>query len=256
MAVTSAGGNELPANVSNTLRCTYTSAYGPASDGAGGWERRRYDAWAPLADAVGAWRDRDFDARHGVSTAGVTELSNLVVTGPNRERGIRYEPTRARPFTRLLEALQLPRHGGFVDFGCGKGRVLVMAADYGFERLVGVDFAAALCREARHNLERRARRKNRRLDVEIVHGDAVDLAIDPRDVVFYFFNPFDDVVLRRVLDNILRSYDDVPRGMHIIYHNPVCRRVLDLEPALTCIGDHTWEGCRFVVYRARGPEHA
>ncbi len=35
-----------------------------------------------------------------------------------------------------------------LDLGSGKGRIMVVAAHYGFTRITGVDFSESLCREA------------------------------------------------------------------------------------------------------------
>ena len=56
-----------------------------------------------------------------------------------------HELMRLRPFRRLMRTLSLPPGSGFVDFGCGKGRVLLLAAGFGFARITGVEFAKELC---------------------------------------------------------------------------------------------------------------
>ena len=40
----------------------------------------------------------------------------------------------------------------FVDYGLGKGRVLMLATEYPFKRIVGVEFSESLDRTARQNL--------------------------------------------------------------------------------------------------------
>ena len=40
----------------------------------------------------------------------------------------------------------------FVDLGCGKGKPLMVAASYGFRRLVGVDISAECIAIARRNI--------------------------------------------------------------------------------------------------------
>ncbi len=43
---------------------------------------------------------------------------------------------------------------GLVDFGCGKGRVLVVAAYYGFKSITGIDFSRTLCLKQKQILKR------------------------------------------------------------------------------------------------------
>jgi 2-polyprenyl-3-methyl-5-hydroxy-6-metoxy-1,4-benzoquinol methylase len=51
-----------------------------------------------------------------------------------------------------LPQKMIPR-ATFIDIGCGKGRVLLMAAEHGFRKIIGIDFAADLCLTARGNVE-------------------------------------------------------------------------------------------------------
>jgi SAM-dependent methyltransferase len=38
-----------------------------------------------------------------------------------------------------------PEQFCFLDIGCGKGRALIIATEYGFKDLIGVDYSAKLC---------------------------------------------------------------------------------------------------------------
>ena len=49
-----------------------------------------------------------------------------------------------------------------MDLGCGKGRVLMLAVEYGFARVTGVDYSASLCEIARRNLDVLRARTGRR----------------------------------------------------------------------------------------------
>ncbi|HLF24266.1 MAG TPA: hypothetical protein VI565_10130, partial [Burkholderiales bacterium] len=91
--------------------------------------------------------DRHFDLVFGTETRGVVENADLRdVMSANLVRGIRYEPTRAIPFRRVLRAARIPSHGTFVDLGCGKGRACMLAVMHGFANVVGIDYSPALCR--------------------------------------------------------------------------------------------------------------
>jgi SAM-dependent methyltransferase len=171
--------------------------------------------------------DRSFDRSFGTDTAGIIENRDQGdVTSPTRARGIRYEPTRAAPFSRALRTAGLPAGGTFVDLGCGRGRVLMLAALYGFRKLTGVDYSPALCRTATSNLE--ILRRSHGLDFEhrMIAGDAAGYDFEPDDAVIFLFNPFDDTVLRAVMSNLTRSIDAHPRRVWIIYHRPVWREAI------------------------------
>src|SRR5512143_830432 len=77
---------------------------------------------------LAAIEDRAFDLRNRTSTRGLVDLDALSISGPNRGAGCRYCPTRARALRLLLAQCSFPAGSVFVDFGCGKGRALLVAS--------------------------------------------------------------------------------------------------------------------------------
>ena len=205
-----------------------------------------------LAIGASRLRDRGFDRFGGCETRIVVETgAQRDVTSPNLSRGIRYEPTRARPFRRLLRAAAIAPQGTFVDVGCGKGRVLMLAASHGFERVTGIDYSPALCACAERNLAAlRAKRGLHFQDTLHAMYD-VDYAFRPDDPVVFLFNPFDDLVLRRVLANLRASLASHPRPLSLIYHNPVWRATVEESELFAGAERHSFGGCEFAVYRTR-----
>ena len=108
----------------------------------------------------------------------------------------------------------------FVDFGSGKGRTLLLAAEAGFKRCEGVEFSAELNRVARSNLQ--AYRSGRFADKVIIHDmDAAQYTVpDDEPCVIYLYNPFGGPVFSAVLERIIDSWKRRPRDMWIIYLNP------------------------------------
>ncbi len=195
--------------------------------------------------------DLRFDRRYGTDTLQLVELDKLDIASVNKASGMRYEPTRARPLQRLFKAMAFPKAGGFVDFGCGKGRVLLVASAYGFERVVGVEFSRELCEQARKNLALYTEKNGVQAHVEIIESDVVDYPVRNDDTTFFFFNPFDATVLTSVFSNIIASHMNHPRKIWLIYHNPEFRRVIDEEAFFVRLGSYNFGGCEFVVYTNR-----
>lgn len=109
----------------------------------------------------------------------------------------------------------------FIDFGCGKGRTLLLAAQHGFGRVVGVEFSAELCRIARDNADRFAVSFARPLTpIEIVCSDARDYAIPLTACLFWFFHPFDVAVMNIVAERIVQSLVTTPRPIAVVYYHP------------------------------------
>lgn len=165
-------------------------------------------------------RDSEFDRVYGTDTAGYADPRVYASDDPRARRATFYVPTRARPFLSFLRHVRLPPTGTFVDFGCGKGRALFVAAQYGFRSLLGIELSPLLCRESERNLER-LQPHVPGANVELICGDAGDYVVRPDDSVFYFYDPFDDGVIEQCLEQIAASIEARPRPVSVIYHNNI-----------------------------------
>ncbi len=99
-----------------------------------------------------SWRLRE--RRLGIVTG---EFSHEFQQGDEGEcRG--YEPIDYKCFDLIMEQLPIdPGVDGFVDYGCGKGRAVVLAATYPFTKVIGVERTKKLAEIARDNVEKARR---------------------------------------------------------------------------------------------------
>ena len=164
--------------------------------------------------------DLSFDWQHGTSTMTWVDVEDFGAAGDNLAYSECYVATKARPLWTLLSSLDLPRNSGFVDLGSGKGRVLLIAAQYGFRRIVGVEFSPRLCEYARRNIQIFKDRGRMAVEIDIVQSDASTYPIQPNQAVFFMFNPFRAVVMAQVLANLRRSVELAPRKIWLIYNTP------------------------------------
>jgi predicted RNA methylase len=182
--------------------------------------RSRGVAWS--ADRIlSIVQERLFDLRYGTDTVSFVPLETLTIAGRNVSEGTQYEPTRLRLVRRVLSSLDGPSDGAFVDFGCGKGRVLLLAAHYGFRRITGVEFAKELCHVARCNWNRYRNKTGVQADVRVVEEDAMEYKIQDDEAFFYMSNPFSATLVEKVAENIMRALTSKPRQGYIIYNNPL-----------------------------------
>ena len=168
--------------------------------------------------------DIDFDWDHRVDTTGAT------VSWSNRFVGhlhSAYQPTEPAAFHQMMDALGIDfGRFTFIDIGSGKGRALLMAADYPFRRVVGVELLPALHRIAEKNI-RTYRRENRRCPlVESIRQNAVDFEFPDEPIVLYLFNPLGEVNLIKLIANLNRSLTKSPRPAYALYHNPLLEHIL------------------------------
>lgn len=162
--------------------------------------------------------NRRFDDERGVETSRWVRVPDLDTASPNRKYARAYEPSNVDEFELLMSMLRIDhRSFTFVDYGSGKGRALLLAAEYPFGRIVGVEFADSLTRIARRNL---AVLGDDAARVEVVLADATSFDPPSEPLVLYFFNPFGPPVLESVLARVRDSVEAMPRPVYVVITGP------------------------------------
>jgi SAM-dependent methyltransferase len=160
---------------------------------------------------------RLIDARRGIDTATEMDLEDVGLAHPER---VRYEPTSWIDLKRVLRDRDVGRDDVFLDYGCGKGRVLLVAARQPYKRVVGVDISPRLCAIAEANLERdRARRRCG--SVEVVAADVTAWEVPDDVTVVFMHNPFRGATFELAIAQLLASQDRNPRLLRVIYRVPM-----------------------------------
>jgi SAM-dependent methyltransferase len=155
-----------------------------------------------------------FDLLRGTDTASWAPKVEYQQSTVDVEHGVRYEPAftnAVREDLRRLARLSDPSKATFYDLGCGKGKILALASETGFKRLVGVEHHPGLCNIARRNLVKL------RVAADVVCCSAGDYSDYAGDSVIYLYNPFDEFVLSRTV----RRLASVAGRCLVVYHNPV-----------------------------------
>ncbi len=107
-------------------------------------------------------------ARIGIDTAEVASPLELGFDHPER-RG--YDPTEYRDFRIIAKHLISAPDVTFIDYGCGLGRSLVLAAMLPFGRMIGIELSPELAQHARENV-RNAKVRFRCSDISVAVADA------------------------------------------------------------------------------------
>lgn len=174
-----------------------------------------------------------FDRKYRVDTAGCVRLEDLCVLGDNRKHGVYYEPTPKRIFLKLLSELDIEyQEFEFVDFGCGKGRPLILAARYPFLKITGVEFAVELAEIAWSNLVSFMDERQRCKNLEVLCMDASQYDIPEGKAILYFFNPFSISVMEAIAQNLRTTFTRTRAKKFIIYYHPQSARVFEKLPFL------------------------
>jgi len=138
-----------------------------------------------------------------------------------------YQATEPTLFHEMLSQLKIDfRDFTFIDLGSGKGRALLMAADYPFRRIVGVELLPGLHHVAQENIRRYESDSLQCFAVESICGDAREFVFPPEPLVLYLFNPLPEPGLERVIANLERSLRENRRRLYVLYHNPLLEHVV------------------------------
>jgi hypothetical protein len=163
-----------------------------------------------------------FDLFHGTDTAGNATVEELDIAGENRNHASPYQATPSTLFKKIADALPIRYEDYiFIDFGSGKGRALLLASNYPFKRIIGIEFSQELHRTAVCNVSKYRSRRQRCFRIEPIYMDAVNYKLPLEPSIIYIFHPFDAEILRAVLTNIKESILHHPRDVRFIYYNPV-----------------------------------
>jgi SAM-dependent methyltransferase len=191
-------------------------------------------------------RKEAFDARFGTDTA-------APVFGHDRMPGAYfYVATTASLIYEILNALALPRDAfAFVDMGSGKGRALLVASEFAFAKIVGIELSPHLHRIAEDNVKRYSPQSQQCADFELRCMNVVDYQYGPEPPVLFLFDPFGRETLESVVANLEASLREDPRDAYIVYIYPQFEDVLQASPVLRKVreGGPPWRPwSRYVVY--------
>lgn len=168
-----------------------------------------------------------FDRERGVETAGWT---------------LTYEPSPLDSLRDIFAALPFdPKHYTFCDLGCGKGRVLLLAAELPFAHIVGVEVEQGLFRTALQNVGTGSSR------VEIFWMDASRFPLPAGPLALFLFNPFEGDILGSILARVGSD-----RPVFVIYLNPVHGGLLN-NAGYTVADSGGEDATRWVIYQGGHP---
>jgi hypothetical protein len=179
--------------------------------------------------------NRAFDARYGTDTSDALVPSTGGVADPAARPGHGiYYPAWEIEFRKAIAVLDVDlSQFVFVDFGSGKGKALLLASDYPFARIIGVEHAALLHEIALRNCAVYRSPNQACHDILPLHRDATSWEPPSEPLVCYFFSPLDTGTMRLVLDGLNRSHERDPRPIYIIYQNP--RTVTERSAAFSIV---------------------
>ncbi len=225
-------------------------------------------------------KQHPFDRRHKVDTGGLIYPEALAWGHEHDHESAGYYATAPSMFhqaiARCSGLLAGPGYAlgdyTLVDIGAGKGRVVMMASEYAFREVVGVELNPRLVKIARRNVRKFVRQRrhgllpglrsetwgtrrkflgNRRNGlpgpqmrgtggtqcVQIVKGDVLEFPLPDGPVVLFFFNSFEREMVRMWLERLVEVAASRTAPIDLIYVHPEHRELFQQTPGITLLAD-------------------
>ena len=167
-----------------------------------------------------------YDVLTGCDTSGMIHHRRL---GPDAED---YQPIDPDVFRAALSHIGEDfSQFAFVDLGCGKGRALLLAEEYDFQEIVGVEFFVSLAKIAAENAAKVGSHR-----ISVVHADVREFQFPPGRLVVFLYNPFSGAIFRSVMDQ-LRKHEN---ALYVVYVNPMHGEVISSNPRMKIVATDDW----------------
>ena len=106
----------------------------------------------------------------------------------------------------------------FIDFGSGAGRVLTFVYYFKPKKIIGIEFSKQLCKISEKNLTAFFQKKY--IDWELIQKNAVNYHIPSNANIFFFYDPFEEIIMSKIIKNIKLSLKENKRPIWIVYISP------------------------------------
>ncbi|HWA94044.1 MAG TPA: class I SAM-dependent methyltransferase [Terracidiphilus sp.] len=156
----------------------------------------------------------EFDKAHNTETTRTVHRRRLRVGNSAQS----YFATQPEFFKRACSYLpEEAKNYRFFDLGSGKGRVLIMAHEHGFQHVAGVELSQSLIAICKRNLA-----KLGITDVEVYAEDASVIQLPDEPLVIFMYNPFKPPIFNKVVDHLIKH----TRPVYLVYVTPMYKRVI------------------------------
>jgi SAM-dependent methyltransferase len=163
-----------------------------------------------------------FDREHGVETAMELplETAGVPLADVARGNGV-YRPLTEKLFRAAIASIGIDATKfTFVDIGSGKGKVLFMAAEHHFKRIVGIEYASGLHEMAVRNVAAYRSKTQKCNAIEPVHADALEYDLPDGPLFLFIFNALAKEIMRELLNKLDRgAASEQDRPILLIYTN-------------------------------------
>ncbi len=165
--------------------------------------------------------DEYYNRTQGLEVSGFYDPKDCEKNLDNKDFANFYQPVRYRPFNNLFSDLDIVPEGRFIDIGSGKGKALVLAAEFGFKKIIGIELFEELNVVARENIKifQDKNPQYRDVEFEVLDQDACTYEYTADDQIIFMNDPFSDEVMKPFMDQLIPVLKESKHKAYIIYKN-------------------------------------
>ncbi|MCC0055757.1 MAG: hypothetical protein H6883_06445 [Rhodobiaceae bacterium] len=195
--------------------------------------------------------DRAGGRNEFISTAGFTGLGGEAFDDPDRASAYGYRATPRALLGWVLDELNPDyERTSFVDFGAGKGRVVLEAARRPFMRCLGIEISPSLHEDAEQNLMHWPRSHMACREVDYVRDSILRAKLPDGPLVIWMFNPATDRFILRVAAR-LAERATAGQQITLVYVDPRHDMPFRQAPFFRARGIKDWRIRLLSPYRVR-----
>jgi SAM-dependent methyltransferase len=190
-------------------------------------------AFQTAADVLNTLRGRTLppdpiDRQYGIETSRRVPRRALASGAKEDAHSAGYLGCAPSIVRKALDQIGIEPGMTFVDIGCGKGRVLVVASDYPFAWLIGVELSRHVANLASRNFEKLRSPDDKFRRISLLRGDATKPPLQQGCNVLFFYNSFTGAPVKTLIESLRRHVTKYPTSkIWLIALNPVSFEAFD-----------------------------
>ena len=167
----------------------------------------------------------NFDNKYGTQTVDILNHFDLreyeTVSKDRLDNCTRYFPSPVGTVVDALEAMK--KHGiayedrVFIDIGSGMGRNLLIASEYPFKKIIGIEISNYLHQIAEKNIVRYQTDTQKCKDFALYDIDALEFAFPQENLVFYFWEPFNETISNPFVEKLHKFSTETGKHITLIF---------------------------------------
>jgi SAM-dependent methyltransferase len=178
-------------------------------------------------------RTHPIDRQYGIDTSGFVP-ARLIITDKAQQSQISpYTGSQPDVIRAAISALGEVDEYGFIDIGCGKGRAMVVASEFPFRHVMGVELSPRLAKIAARNMAIIKQRFSARPTFTVIGGNALTVPLPEGKLVIFLYHPFGADLVSELVKKLEIGLTPRSEPLFFVYYNPVHGEIVDASSKFT-----------------------